>query len=85
MDTLHFEPQSFHSRRVRHLFGDDRARRIDDTNVSEPEVFMMRGRRLQVQAIGDVLRDVLAKLHRLLRRSHHDAGAPRHAGRHRHA
>ena len=85
MDTLHFEPQSFHGREVSRLFADDRPRRIDDMNVSEPEVFMLRGRRLQAQAIGDVLRDALAKLRRLLRRPHGASRMPRHAGGRRHA
>jgi hypothetical protein len=77
MDTLHFEPPSFHSRRVRRLFGDDNARRFDEVNLSEPEVFMLRGRRLQAQVIGEALRHAFAKLRRLLS-FHGDSGSQRH-------
>jgi hypothetical protein len=68
MDTLHFEPQSFHSRQVRRLFGDHESRRFDEMNLSEPEVFMLRGRRLQAQTIGGALRYAFAKLRRLVNR-----------------
>ena len=60
MDTLHFEPQSFHSPRVKRLFGDQEAPRIDEMNLSELEVFMLRGRRLQAQTIGGALRHAFA-------------------------
>ena len=69
MDTLHFEPQSFHSRQVRRLFGDDPARRIEDMNPSELEVLLLRGGRLQAQAIGGAVRRAFGKLSRLLRGS----------------
>jgi hypothetical protein len=68
MDTFHFEPQSVHSRQVRRLFGDHEPRRFDEMNLSEPEVFMLRGRRLQAHVIGDALRHALAKLRSLLNR-----------------
>jgi len=85
MDTLHFELQSFHSPEGRRLFQDHDARRIDEKNLSEVEVFMLRGRRLQAQAIGGALRHAFAKLRRLLRRSHGNSGSTRQPGRHRHA
>ena len=84
MDTLHFEPQSFHSPRVKRLFGDQEAPRIDEMNLSELEIFMLRGRRLQAQTIGEAVRQAFAKLRRLLRGSDGDAGS-RQPGRHRHA
>ena len=84
MDTLHFEPQSFHSPRVKRLFGDQEAPRIDEMNLSELEILMLRGRRLQAQTIGEAVRQAFAKLRRLLRGSDGDAGS-RHPGRHRHA
>jgi hypothetical protein len=85
MDTLHFEPQSFHNPQDSRLLRDQEAHRIDDMNLSEVEVFMLRGRRLQAQAVGGALRRAFAKLRRLLRRSAGDAGSPRQPGRHRHA
>jgi hypothetical protein len=75
MDTLHFEPQSFHSPRVSRVFG-DRTRRIDEVNLSEPEIFMLRGRRLQAQLIAGALRRVLAKLRYFVRRSDDDPPRP---------
>jgi hypothetical protein len=71
MDTLHYEPRSFHSPQASRVFHDKRPRAIDDMNLSELEVFMLRGRRLQAQAMGGVLRSLFAKLGRLLRRSDH--------------
>jgi hypothetical protein len=68
MDTLHFEPQSFHSRQVRRLLGDHEPRRFDEMNLSEPEAFMLRGLRLQAQVIGGALRHAFAKLRSLLKR-----------------
>ena len=85
MDTLHFEPQSFHSRQVRRLFGDDPARRIEDMNLSELEVFMLRGRRLQAQVIAGAVRRAFGKLGRLLSGSRGVSASPRQPGRHRHA
>jgi hypothetical protein len=84
MDTLHFEPHSFHSRQVRRLFGDHEARRFDEVNLSEPEVFMLRGRRLQAQVVGGALRHAFARLRRLLS-FRDDSGAQQHPDRHRHA
>jgi hypothetical protein len=81
MDTLHFEPQGFHNPEGK--LRDHDAPRIDEMNLSEVEVFMLRGRRLQAQAIGGALRQGVAKLRRLLRRSDGDAGSQ--PGRHRHA
>jgi hypothetical protein len=85
MDTLHFEPQGFHNPEGRRLFRDHDAARIDEMNLSEVEVFMLRGRRLQAQAIGGALRQAFAKLGRLLRRGHERSDAPRQPGRQRHA
>jgi hypothetical protein len=85
MDTLHLEPQSFHSPRGGRPLRDHEARRIDEVNLSEVEVFMLRGRRLQAQAVGEAVRRAFAKLRRLLRHGHGDAGAARQPGRHRHA
>jgi hypothetical protein len=84
MDTLHFE-QSFQGPQGRRLSRDDETRRIDEANLSEVEVFMLRGRRLQAAAIGGALRQAFAKLRRLLRRGHGDSGSPRQPGRHHHA
>jgi hypothetical protein len=83
MDTLHFE-QSFQGPQGRRPSRDDETRRIDEANLSEVEVFMLRGRRLQAQAIGGALRQAFAKLRRLLRRSRGDSGSPRQPRR-RHA
>lgn len=85
MDTLHFEPQTFHDPEGRRLLQDYEARRIDELNLSEVEVFMLRGRRLQAQAVGGALRRSFAKLRRLLRRSYGDSGSCRQPGRNRHA
>ncbi|MGH6918286.1 MAG: hypothetical protein ACREJ0_11365 [Geminicoccaceae bacterium] len=67
MDTLHFDPPRFEGPQGRRLSRDHEARRIDEMNLSEPEVFMLRPRRLQAQAIGGALRHALATLRRLLR------------------
>jgi hypothetical protein len=87
MDTLHFEPRGFHPEgrhpEGRLPFRDEQTRGSDELNLSEVEVFMLRGRRLQAQAIGGALRQGVAKLRRLLRRSDGDAGSQ--PGRHRHA
>jgi hypothetical protein len=72
MDTLHFDPLNFKSYEPR---------RIDETNLSEVEVFMLRGRRLQAQAIGGALRKGFARLRRVLGRLHPGS----RSGRHRHA
>ena len=85
MDTLHFEPPSSHGPQSRRLPAGHEARQIDELNLSEVEVFMLRGRRLQAQAIGGALRHAFAKLRRLLRRSHGNSGSTRQPGRHRHA
>jgi hypothetical protein len=74
MDTLHFDPPNSKSYEPR---------RIDEMNLSEVEVFMLRGRRLQAQAIGGALRKGLARLRRVLGRLHPASG--RHSGWHRHA
>ena len=69
MDTLHFEPRSFHRRQVRLLFRDCHRHRADETNLSDIDVFMLRGRRMQAQVIGGALRRAFAKLSRPLRAS----------------
>jgi hypothetical protein len=79
MDTLHFEPPNFHSPEGRRLSRDAEARHIDEMNLSEVEVFMLRGRRLQAQAIGGALRRTWAMLPRLLRHGHAEPGRHRHA------
>jgi len=84
MDTLHFERPSFHSPEGRHS-RDDEARRLDETNLSDVDVFMLRGRRLQAQVVGGALRSAWAKLHHLLRRSDDGSGSARQDGCHRHA
>jgi hypothetical protein len=61
-------------------FRDEQTRRNDELNLSEVEVFMLRGRRLQAQAIGGALCQAFAKLRRLLRRSDGDAGPPQQPG-----
>ena len=78
MDTLHFEPPSFHGPDARHT-RDDRARRSDEMNLSDLDVFMLRGRRLQAQVVGGALRRAFANLPHLLRRSVRQHGCPRHA------
>jgi hypothetical protein len=77
MDTLHFEPERFRKPPDRRLFWNHEAR-IDEVNLSEPEIFMLRGRRLQARAIGGAVRHGLAKLRHLLRGGRGDPGAPRH-------
>jgi hypothetical protein len=84
MDTLHFEPPSFHSPDGSHA-PDDRARRSDEMNLSDVDVFMLRGRRLQAQVIGDALRRAFAKLPHLLRRRNKGSRTARQHGCHRHA
>jgi hypothetical protein len=79
MDTLHFEPLNFHSPEGRRLSRDPGARRIDEMNLSEVEVFMLRGRRLQAQVVGGALRRAWAKVPRLLRRGRAEPGRHRHA------
>jgi hypothetical protein len=76
MDTLNFEPERFDSPQSRR---DDESL-VAATNLSDVEVFMLRGRRLQAQAVGGALRRGLAKLRRLLRRSHGQVGSPRQPG-----
>ena len=85
MDTLHFEPRRFDGPHGRRLSADHEARRIDEKNLSEVEVLMLRGRRLQAQTVGGALGRAFAKLRDLLRRRHGDVEAPRQPGRHRHA
>jgi hypothetical protein len=84
MDTLHFEPERFRKPRDRRLFWNHEAR-IDEVNLSEPEIFMLRGRRLQARAIGGAVRHGLAKLRHLLRGGRGDPRAPRHPRCHSHA
>ena len=71
MDRFAIEPQSFYAHQSRLLFRDQAPRRIDDMNLSELEVFMLRGRRLQARAMGDGFRQLLGKLRRLLHRTGH--------------
>jgi hypothetical protein len=79
MDTLHFEWRDFDGTR-----GDrpvaDHAVRITDVNLSEVEIFMLRGRRLQAQAIGGLWRRAVGRLGRMLGGTHGHALPP---GRHR--
>jgi hypothetical protein len=76
MDTLHFDLLKFEN---------DPPRRIDELNLSELEVFMLRGRRLQAQTIGAAWRRGSSRLRRLLRSFHPSSGSGRHSGWHRHA
>ena len=71
MDTLNFDFERYGPQSRR-----DDASPIGD-NLSDVEVYMLRGRRLQAQALGAALRGVFGRLRRLLRRGH-DAPA-RHA------
>jgi hypothetical protein len=82
MDTLHFESRRFRPE-VQLPFREEQRRGSNELNLSEVEVFMLRGRRLQAQVIGGALRQGIASLRRLLRRSDGDAGSQ--PGRHRHA
>jgi len=75
MDTLHFDPV---------YLKNYQPRRIDEMNLSEVEVFMLRGRRLQAQAIGGALRKGFARLRRLVAGSQRVRGARRPAS-HSHA
>jgi hypothetical protein len=68
MDTLHFDPLNSKTYQ---------SRRMEEMNLSELETFMLRGRRLQAQAIGDALRNGFARLRRLF------AGAGQAHGAHR--
>jgi hypothetical protein len=82
MDTLYFEPPRFQEpglvRSVR-----DYETRIGEVNLSEIEVFMLRGRRLQAQAMGGWWRRGFGKLRRLLSGSHPGPAAPLPPGRYR--
>jgi hypothetical protein len=68
MDRFDTEPRHFHDHQAR-LLRPHPPRRIDDMNLSELEVFMLRGRRLQARAMGDAIGSLLGKLKRLLRGS----------------
>ena len=72
MDTLNFEPRSFHSSQVERMFSKQDGAPIDDMNLSDLEVFMLRGRRMQARAIGGELRSIFAKLAKLWRGDHQD-------------
>ena len=74
MDTLSFEPERFHSPQSR----PDEQGRIAAPNLSDVEVFMLRGRRLQAQVVGQALQRGLAKLRRLMWRA--GAGRPAATG-----
>jgi len=66
MDRFDTEPQVFYDHQAR-LLRPHLPRRIDDMNVSELEVFMLRGRRLQARAMGEAFGWLLGKLRRVLR------------------
>jgi hypothetical protein len=83
MDTLHFAPRDFDGRGE--MRPSDTGYRIDEPNLSDVEVFMLRGRRLQAQAVGGGLRRGLAALRRLLRGRHRGSDAHGSAPGHRHA
>jgi hypothetical protein len=68
MDRFDTEPRHFYDHQAR-LLRPHLPRRIDDMNLSELEVFMLRGRRLQARAMGDAIGSLLGKLKRLLRGS----------------
>jgi hypothetical protein len=83
MDTLHFEPESFRSPPDRRLSWNPEAPRIDEVNLSEPEIFMLRGRRLQARTMGGALRHGLAKLRHLVG-GRRGGSRARHPGCHSH-
>ena len=62
MDTLNFDFERYSPRRRR----DEQS--LAQPNLSDIDVFMLRGRRLQAQAIGEALRRGVARLRRLLLR-----------------
>jgi hypothetical protein len=68
MDRFDTEPRAFYDHQAR-LLRPHLPRRIDDMNVSELEVFMLRGRRLQARAMGDGIGWLFGKLRRPLRGS----------------
>jgi hypothetical protein len=69
MDRFDTEPRNFYDHQARLLLQPHRPRRIDDMNVSELEVFMLRGRRLQARAMGEAIGWLVGKLRGLLRGS----------------
>jgi hypothetical protein len=79
MDTLHFEWPRRDRGSGRPLGAD--VARSEDANLSDVEVFMLRGRRLQAQTIGGLWHRAVGKLQRLLRRAHGGPGAPLPPGR----
>ena len=65
MDRFDTEPRNFYDHQAR-LLRPRLSQRIDDMNVSELEVFMLRGRRLQARAMGGAIGRLFGKLRRLL-------------------
>jgi len=66
MDRFDTEPRGFYDHQAR-LLRPHLPRRIGDMNVSELEVFMLRGRRLQARTMGDAVAWLVGKLGRLMR------------------
>jgi len=81
MDRFDTEPQGFYDHQAR-LLRPHTSRRIDEMNVSELEVFMLRGRRLQARAMGAALGWLFGKLRRVLRGSGDAPASARHRGCH---
>lgn len=75
MDRFDTEPRGFYDHQAR-LLRPHLPRRIDDMNVSELEVFMLRGRRLQARAMGEGIGWLFGKLRRLLRGSSRTSTSP---------
>ncbi len=81
MDRFDTEPRGFYDHQAR-LLRPHLPRRIDNMNVSELEVFMLRGRRLQARAMGEAIGWLFGKLRRVLRGSGDVPTSPRHPGCH---
>jgi hypothetical protein len=61
MDTLNFDFERYSPQSRR-----DDEQSLAETNLSDVEVFMLRGRRLQAQTLGRAWRRAVARLRRLL-------------------
>jgi hypothetical protein len=61
MDTLNFDFERYSPQSRR-----DDGQSLAETNLSDVEVFMLRGRRLQAQTLGRAWRRAVARLRRLL-------------------
>ena len=81
MDRFDTETRGFYDHQAS-LLRPHMPRRIDDMNVSELAVFMLRGRRLQARAIGEAIGWLFGKLRRVLRGSGDVPTSPRHQGCH---